>query len=50
MPHGQNDNQSPTNHDLEVYPVHTREQQPNFILIAVAAFAIFLLITSYIGK
>lgn len=36
--------------DSEVHPVRVHERQPNFILIAVMAFAIFLLITSYFGK
>lgn len=37
-------------HDAEVYPARVYERQPNFILMAVVAFAIFLMLTSYLGK
>lgn len=36
--------------DIEVYPVRMHERQPNFILLAVMACAIFLMLTSYLGK
>lgn len=36
--------------DAELYPVRVHERQPNFILMAVMAFAVFLIITSYFGR
>jgi hypothetical protein len=37
-------------YSVEVHPVRVREGEPNFILMAVLAFAIFVVITAYFGK
>lgn len=50
MSDGYDGNNARSARDSEVYPVRVHERQPNFILIAVVAFAIFLIITSYFGR
>jgi hypothetical protein len=50
MSYGFESKSARADYSVEVHPVRVREREPNFIMMAVMAFAIFVIITAYFGK
>jgi hypothetical protein len=50
MPNGIDNKSADSEANFEIYPVRVHDREPNFILLAVMAFAIFVMITAYFGK